>query len=89
MITAINTLSDVQIFTKQLIAQGLNVHPDTNFSDYIRLADNQQTYSSEEAVRLNRLMQDCFEVANKEGLDIYEEMLAVFRDEMGFNQVSV
>lgn len=87
MITAIQTLADVKAFTRQLTAQGLNIHPDTDFSDYMRVSDNQPAYSSEEATRLNRLMQDCYAIADKEGFDIYEEMLAVFRDEMGFNQV--
>ncbi len=87
MIAAINNLADVKSFTKQLVSEGVNVHPDDDFSTYMHLQNNQPTFSAEKAEQLNALMQRCFYVADRDGFDIYEEMLKVSLEETKLNQL--
>lgn len=74
MITEINTTEDVKIFAKQLMSEDLNFHPDDDFNDYINISDLTPTYNKEEADLRNVLIGRCFEICEKEGLDIYDFM---------------
>ncbi len=49
MIQQITTREDVETFAQQLIAEGLNFHPDDDFCDYINLEIKESTYSESEA----------------------------------------
>ena len=85
MINKIQTLDDVKAFAKQLIAEGLNFHPDDDFNDYVNLENNLPLYSNEEASIRNELMNKCFEVCELEGIDIYDLMLEVTLTETGMD----
>jgi len=85
MINKIQTLDDVKAFAKQLIAEGLNFHPDDDFNDYVNLKNNLPLYSNEEASIRNELMNKCFDVCELEGIDIYDMMLEVTLIETGMD----
>lgn len=83
MITEILTIEDVKQFAKQLIAEGLSFHPDDDFNNYINFKTNERSYNIEEANLRNNLMNQCFEICENEGVDIYEVMLEVINFELG------
>jgi len=83
MITEILTIEDVKQFAKQLIVEGLSFHPDDDFNDYINFSINEPSYKTEEADLRNELMNQCFEICENEGVDIYEIMLEVMNFELG------
>lgn len=74
MISSIQTIENDEVFAQQLIAEGLNFHPDDNFCDYINLETMESTYSESEAQIRNQLMDRCFEVCEAEGIEIYSVM---------------
>jgi hypothetical protein len=86
MITKIETSKDVKMFAKQLIEEGVSFHPDDDFNDYVNFKENKPCYSKEEADFRNELMNDCFKVCEKEGLDIYNIMLEVTLIETGMDK---
>jgi len=86
MITQIQTSDDVKAFAKQLIAEGVSFHPDDDFNDYVYFKEDKPCYSKEEADLRNALMNNCFEVCEKEGVDIYELMLEVTLIETGMDK---
>ena len=86
MITKIETSEDVKAFAKQLIAEGVSFHPDDDFNDYVNFKENKACYTKEEAEFRNELMSNCFEVCEKEGLDIYDVMLEVTLIETGMDK---
>lgn len=86
MITKIETLDDVKAFAKQTIAEGVSFHPDDDFNDYVFFKENKPCYTKEEAEVRNRLMNQCFEVCEKEGVDIYSLMLEVSLKETGMDK---
>lgn len=75
MITKILTIEDVKQFAKELTAEGLSFHPDDDFNDYINFTSGEPSYTSEEAEIRNKLMNECFDVCENEGIDIYEVMM--------------
>jgi len=85
MTNKIQKLDDVKAFAKQLIAEGLNFHPDDDFNDYVNIENKIPIYSNEEASKRNELMDKCFEVCELEGIDIYELMLEVTLTETGMD----
>ena len=87
MITKIETTDDVKAFAKQLITEGVSFHPDDDFNDYINLKENKSSYTKEEANLRNELMSNCFEVCEKEGVDIYDVMLEVTLIETGMDKL--
>lgn len=73
MIAEIKFINDVEAFFKHLLEnESLNFHPDEDFKNYIHLETKLPSYSIEEAELRNKLMQDCFNVCEREGTDIYE-----------------
>ena len=86
MITQIQTSEDVKTFAKQLISEGVSFHPDDDFNDYVYYKAGTQIYSEEEADVRNKLMNSCFEVCEKEGVDIYDTMHEVSLIETGWNK---
>ncbi len=85
MITRIQTSEDVKGFAKQLVSEGVSFHPDDDFKDYITLNEGIPFYSTKDADLRNQLMNDCFEVCEKEGVDIYDLMLEVTLIETGMD----
>lgn len=73
MITEIKSIYHVRALFKHLLEnESLNFHPDEDFKNYIHLETKLPSYSIEEAELRNKLMQDCFNVCEREGTDIYE-----------------
>ena len=73
MIAEIKSINDVEAFFKHLLEnESLNFHPDEDFRNYIHLETKLPSYSIEEAELRNKLMQDCFNVCEREGTDIYK-----------------
>ena len=69
----IHTLADVQTFFHHLVAdRKLSFHPDDDFADYINYSSNKPLFSADEALIYNRLMEEAFDICDKEGADIYE-----------------
>ncbi len=87
MITKISTIDDVKQFARQLISEGLSFHPDDDFNDYVNLQTNVPTYNEEDAEIRNNLMNDCFEVCDKEGVDIYAIMMEESLLESGLDKI--
>lgn len=77
MIASIRSTDDIKLFSAQLIKEGLSFHPDDDFNDYININTKHPFYTAKQANRRNQLMAQCFEVCEKEGLDIYAICLGV------------
>lgn len=86
MLKQIKTTKDVVAFAKQLIKEGVNFHPDDDFKDYINLETKEPTYTKEEADFRNELMNQCFSVCEKKGVDIYDTMSEVALKETGMDK---
>lgn len=87
MIAKILTIEDVKFFAKQLTAEGLSFHPDDDFNNYINFTNNKPSYTKEEADIRNELMNECFDVCEKDGLDIYEIMMEELLIESGLDKI--
>ncbi len=84
--TDIKSIDDVRQFAKELIAEGLNFHPDDDFNDYVNIESNQPTYNEEEADIRNILMNKCFKVCEENEIDIYEVMMDELFPAIGINK---
>ena len=78
MIQEIKTIEDVQTFFEELLAEGLNFHPDDLFEHYINYETKEPTYTIAEVTLRNRLLDQAFEVCEKDGQDIYEVCIEIF-----------
>lgn len=87
MITKILTIEDVKHFAKQLAAEGLSFHADDDFNDYVNFTNNTPSYNKEDAELRNKLMNECFDVCEKEGLDIYEIIMEELLLESGLDKI--
>lgn len=68
----IATIDDVEEFFHHLVSErNLNFHPDDRFEDYVSCGDGSNTFSQEECSVYNRLMDESFDVCEKNGADIY------------------
>lgn len=87
MIRKIENTKDVIAFAEQIIKEGVSFHCDDDFSDYVNLKTKQPTYNKQEADFRNELMERCFEVCEKTGVDIYAVMNEVLVNETGLNKL--
>lgn len=75
MLIEINTIEDVRLFAYQLVnVENLSFHPDNDFADYVNTSTGLAVYSNEDVVRLNKLMDSCFNICEQNGTDIYDLM---------------
>jgi hypothetical protein len=86
MLARIETVEDVKIFAKQIINEGVSFHPDDDFNEYLNLKTNIPIYNLEEAEVRNNLMNECFEICNNSGVDIYEIMYELTLTETGLDK---
>lgn len=86
MITKIKTTDDVKSFAKQIVAEGVSFHPDDDFNDYVYFRENRPCYTKDEANLRNALMEKCFAVCEKQGVDIYALMHEVLLIESGWDK---
>lgn len=87
MVTKILTIEDVKKFAKQLTAEGLSFHPDDDFNDYINFTTQTPSYGPEDAELRNELMNECFDVCEKERVDIYDVMMEELLKESGLDKI--
>jgi len=86
MIENIQTIEDVESFSRLLIAEGANFHPDDDFATYVNIETGEPTYTPEEAELRNALMNRAFEVCDINGVDIYNVTMEVFLKETGLDK---
>ena len=86
MLKQINTSNDVVVYAMQLVKEDVNFHPDDDFNDYINLETQKPSYTKQEADIRNALMSQCFEVCQKNGIDIYDTMSEVVLKETGLDK---
>lgn len=86
MIVDILTVEDVAAFFKNLFEEGVNAHPDEDFSQYINSETHEETYTSKEAAVRNKLMDKSFDVCKKAGVDIYDLMQEIYLQETGLDK---
>ena len=78
MIQEIKNTEGVKTFFNELLAESLNFHPDDRFEDYINYETKEPTYTEDEAALRNGVLEQSFEVCDKEGADIYELCIEIF-----------
>ncbi|WP_462267783.1 hypothetical protein [Mucilaginibacter sp.] len=86
MLFKINNLNDVELFMKQLIKEGVNAHPDDDFSQYVNIDTGEDTFTADDADIRNKMMKECFEVCDNENVDIYNLMQEIFLKETGMDK---
>lgn len=86
MIKKIEDTKDVIVFAEQLVKEGVSFHCDDDFNDYVSFKTSQPTYTKQEADFRNNLMEQCFEVCEKTGVDIYAVMNEVLVNETGLHK---
>ena len=86
MIRKIETLEDVAEFMHNLVEEGVNAHPDEDFSQYINIETEEPIYTPEEANLRNRLINRSFDVCEKASIDIYDLMQGIYLKETGLNK---
>jgi hypothetical protein len=86
MIAKIRTLDDIKTFTKQLVEEGTNVHPDEDFINYVNIETGVDTYTPKEAMMRNVLMKQSFVVCEKLGENIYNIMQETILIETGLDK---
>ncbi len=64
----------------------MNFHPDDDFKKYINFKTNEPTYSTEEAELRNELMNQCFTIFEKNGVDLCHTMSEVALKESGLDK---
>ena len=69
----ITSVADVKAFFHHLVDERkVNFHPDDDFADYISLDDKTSTFTDDEVILYNRLMEESFDACEAAGVDIYE-----------------
>lgn len=69
----IKSVKDVEAFFHHIVYdRKVNFHPDDSFEDYIDIHTKEASFTSDECNIYNRLMDEAFEVCEREGVDIYE-----------------
>lgn len=71
-VSRIATTDDVKDFFNHLVNERrVNFHPNDRFEDHVSCGDGCNTFSKEEYIVYNRLMDESFDVCEKYGADIY------------------
>ena len=78
MIQEIRTTENVKTFFEELLAEGLNFHPDDMFESYIHTDTKQPFYTEEETKLRDDLLAKAFNVCESECTDIYELCIDIF-----------
>lgn len=87
MIRKIKNTDDVVIFAKQLVKESVSFHCDDDFNDYVNVETKKKTYAKRQANFRNNLMNQCFEICERNGIDIYDVMNGVLMQGTGFNKI--
>lgn len=85
----ITTIQDVKDFADYLVnVEHVNFNPDEDFRSYINYKTNTPTYTEAEAIKRNNLMEQCFNVCKRYGLDIYNVMGNYLKEALNLQSVS-
>ncbi len=83
----IENLDDVAEFARTVIRNGVNLHPDDDFRNYVNIETGKPTYTEENALEYNRDMANAFSVCDKCGVDIYGFIQKIFLVETGLDRL--
>lgn len=86
MIQEIADIEDVSQFFNDLFDEGVNAHPDEDFTQYINAETGEDTFSPQEAELRNTLMSQSFEVCEAAGSDIYDLMQEAYLKRSGLDR---
>lgn len=73
----------VKFFQHLAYEKKLSFHPDDDFKEYVYYTDQRPFFTDEEVPIYNKLMDQCFDVCQKNNADIYGIGLDVLRGFMG------
>lgn len=69
----ISSIKDVDAFFKYIISERrVNFHPDDGFENYISLENGEPSFSNEEIIQFNTMLDEAFRICEENGVDIYE-----------------
>lgn len=69
----IKSVKDVETFFHHIVFEmKINFRPDDSFEDYLDIHTKEASFSSDECNIYNRLMDEAFEVCERDRVDIYE-----------------
>lgn len=57
---------------------GVNFHPDEEFANYINIETKEPSFTAEECATADALIEECFAVCEREGVDIYDLVGSVY-----------
>lgn len=81
MVQAINTENDLREMLTEVISYlGWAFHPDDPMTDYVRRNTGEPSYTSEEAERLDNLMDEAFAFCEHNCIDIYELSMDISKE---------
>jgi hypothetical protein len=83
MVVDILTIEDVSSFFKTLVKEGVNAHPDEDFSQYINSETHEDTYTPHDAAVRNNLLHKSFNICESMGVDIYDLMQEIYLKNTG------
>lgn len=86
MIRDIDNLKDVEQFAHDLIGEGVNFHPDELFENYVNIETDLPSFTAEEAVIRNSLMEKSFVICRKQNIDIYDFMQEILLKDTGLDK---
>ena len=72
----------IQYFSYLVNEMKLNLHPDTDFSEYVSFETGQNTFTDEQISHFNNLMKNCFKACEFAEADIYEICMGVMKGNM-------
>lgn len=79
----INNVDDVRKFFHYIVEdRNVNFNPDDMFEDYM-LSDGTTAFTPEECEIYNRLVEESFDICEKEEFDIYEIGLDILKKKLG------
>lgn len=81
MIKKINTKNDLRALLTEVISYlGWAFHPDDPMTDYVYRDTGEPSYTTEEAQRLESLMDDAFDFCEQHSIDIYELSMEISKE---------
>ena len=81
----INNVDDVRKFFHYIVNErNVNFNPDDMFEDYMSV-DGSNAFTPEECEIYNRLVEEAFEICEKENVDIYQIALDILNKKLGLS----
>ena len=78
---SIYTKKDLRdLLTEVIGCLGWAFHPDDPITDYVRRDTDEPSFTTEDAPRLDHLMDEAFDFCDQQGLDIYELSMEICKE---------